>query len=150
MKKFILPIVLVLGMLGMTFLFVGLATGNQIFWFVLALLLVAPAAIMALLIPNERPIVQTKKITTVHVDDILDGCPHAIECFWESDLNVSFGDARYTLIDKTMFQGLLDDAGLKWDEETLNMEQTPLDFELKKVYNRLDELDESILIRLDG
>ena len=88
------------------------------------------------------------KLSTVTVDQILEGCPHAIQCFDEGDFSVSFGDAVATLVDQEMFLGMLNDAGLGYGEDGINAEQTPLDFEMKKVYDRLDKLGDSILIDL--
>lgn len=87
------------------------------------------------------------KIPTVTVEQLTGDCPNVLEAFDCADFNVSFGDANHTLVDKEKFEGMLKDAGLSWDKNTLNMEQTPLDFELIKVYNRLDSLKNSNRIK---
>ncbi len=91
---------------------------------------------------------ETNQLHTVNVDQILEDCPHAIECFNCGDFSVSWGDAAWTLVDQTMFLGMLDDAGL--GEAEINAEQTPLDFEMKTIYDRLDKLGASTYIALKG
>ena len=77
---------------------------------------------------------------------MLEDCPHVNACFNEADFNVSFGDANHTLVDHDKFLDMLDCAGVLHEE--LNAEQTPIDFEMKKVYDRLDSLGDSTLIDL--
>lgn len=91
---------------------------------------------------------KTKQFTTVSVGQVLEDCPHAIACFNEGDFSVSFGDAVATLVDQEMFLGMLSDAGLVKPDDEVDTEQTPIDFEMKKVYDRLDGLGDSILIDL--
>lgn len=149
MKKFFLPISIVLIFLSLAFLYVGIFTGDKLFWVTLALTFSVIAGILAVLAPDpygDR--MKTTSFRTVSVDQILEDCPHAIEYFNCGDFNVSWGDASYTLVDQTLFLGMLEDAGLSLDD--LNAEQTPLDMEMKIVYNRLDELGDSTYIALRG
>lgn len=88
------------------------------------------------------------KLRTVTVNQILGDCPHTWACFNGADFNVSFGDANHTLVDKEKFEEMLDCAGIKWDEDKINMEQTPLDFEMIKMYKRIDSLKKNVLIDL--
>ena len=93
---------------------------------------------------------KTKKLQAIDVDDILEDCPHAIECFNDGDFSVSWGDAAWTLVDQTMFYGMLDDAGLSRCAEDINNPQTPLDFEMNTIYERLEKLGDSTYIALNG
>jgi len=93
---------------------------------------------------------KTKEFKVVDVDDILEDCPHASQCFNEADLSVSFGDACWTLMDQDIFLRCLGDAGLDLMDDEINAEQTPLDFEMKTIYNRLDKLGDSTYIALQG
>ena len=94
---------------------------------------------------------KTKEFKVVDVDDILEDCPHASQCFNEADLSVSFGDACWTLMAQDIFLRCLGDAGLDLiSDDEINAEQTPLDFEMKTIYDRLDKLGDSTYIALQG
>ena len=151
MKNSILStIAVLLIILGMAMFFLGAMLDGGLIFLQGALIPVTIAVILVFLL-TERPIMQIKKIPTLSVDQIIGDCPHALDCFNNGDFSVSFGDAMHTLVDQTMFLGMLDDAGLGWEAaygDGINAEQTPLDFEMKKIYERLDGLGDSILIDL--
>lgn len=91
---------------------------------------------------------KTTKLTTVTVDQIFEDCPIATKRFNDGEFSSGLGYACNIIVSQKIFQSMLDDVGLVWYENELNMEQTPLDFERKKLYDRFDKLKDSILIDL--
>ena len=89
-----------------------------------------------------------QKVSYVNLSDLFHDCDDAIEQFNCSDFDVSFGDASHTLVNKDTFIKMMEDAGL--DEAEINPEQTPLDFDLKTIYNRFHNLKDNILIDLES
>ena len=147
LKKISTPLAIALTFIGLILIVIGVFSVNTILWFMGALLLSAIAAILVLFItPNERSSMKITKLRTVSADQILEDCPHILVCFDDADFNVSFGDANHTLVDREKFDDMLNCAGVL--HKDLNGEQTPIDMEMKKVYDRLDSLKKNVLIDL--
>lgn len=101
---------------------------------------------------NKNSLIELQSKTFVYASELFKNCTEALGQFNCGDFDVTFGDARHTLIDKSMFYGMLDDAGLA--ESVLSDCDHPLKEklieEVKTIHERLDELSDSVFIDLEN
>jgi hypothetical protein len=80
-------------------------------------------------------------VSATDLSKISDNARYAMEAFWASDLDVSFGDAQFTMIDANRFLQLLDEAIDQRDFDPAGYDD---------IADALDALPDDVYIDLEG